>query len=236
MPDTVVHVLGVKHTDSRIHDGIDEEATQVGPPDVIYHEMPESAPNFWEFTLWMFLKNPAGIIPSLIYFVRSMLTTRLGFGVGSDGRTYVKTECRVAAERLRDEYDAHLVNIGMNRLDLLKRRSWLTAATSWAITIVALAIIVSVLSSGNLSHLWALIVPLALSMMHRVRTLDNIRDTRDEHMANQIRRDSDSANRTKAIAIVGQKHVEGIGVVLGVGGYSPNCRWITREEDYKGNQ
>lgn len=222
--------------DSRIHDSIDEEAARSGCPDVIYHEMPESTPIFWEFAFWMVLKNPAGIIPSLIYFLRSILKTRLGFGVSQDGRTYVKTECREAAERLRDKYDADIVNIGMNRLELLKHQSWLSAATSWAITILALVILASALHSGNFSHLWALIAPLALSMMHRIRTLDNIRDIRDEHMANRIHRDSNSANRTRAMTIVGQKHVEGIGVVLGVHGYSPNCRWITREEDYKDSQ
>lgn len=233
MSDIEIQLLGVKHPDERIHQEIDNVAAQDGGPDVVYHEMPDSTTGFAEFSVWMILKNPAGIVPAILYVIKSMLKMRRGVSVSSSGTAHIKSECRVAAERLREDYDADLVNIGMNRLDLLKRRSWRSAAASWGIILVALWIILKSIQLGALGGLWFLIFPFALSLRHRTRTLDNIRELRDEHLASNINKDIDGQGRATPIVIVGQKHVEGIGSHLSVYGYSTVCRWLSREADHR---
>jgi hypothetical protein len=228
--DQDIRILGVKHTDDRIHSGVDAEAEQADGIDVVYHEWPESSHDLFEFLFWHLLKSPSSSLPATLYALSSVIKMRRGVSVDSSGTAQVKSECKVAAERLRDEYDADLVNVGMNRIDLLKRRSWVSALFSWVIVLLAVLVIKQAVVTGNLALLGAIVVPVALSMIHRVRTLNNIRESRDKHMASTILEDYTKRPPTIAFVIVGQKHVEGIASRVG-GRFSPVCRWLSNEAD-----
>lgn len=232
MTDRDIRILGVKHTDDRIHDGVSNEAEQVDELDVVYHEWPESTPDLIRYLFWLLLKNPSVIPPATIYAIRSMITMRRGFSVDSTGTTHIKSECKVAAERLRDNHGADLVNVGMNRTELLKQRGWFSAAQSWGIVLLGIWIVKRAVDTGNFAALWLLILPFGLAAFHRVRTLDKVRDTRDTHMTNTILEDYTEREAKAAFIIVGQKHIEGIASRLG-GRFSPVCRWLSNEADLR---
>jgi len=227
-----VRILGVKHTDDRVHSSIQGEAEQSDGVGVVYHEWPESSHDLLDFLPWLLVKSPASIIPATLSAIISVVKMRRGVSVDSSGTAYIKSECKVATERLRDEYDADLVNVGMNRIDLLKRRSWFSALLSWGIVLLAIWIIIQTIEMGNPALLRWLIVPLILSVTYRVRTLDSVRDSRDEHMATAILQDYNERQPTTAFVIVGQKHVEGIASRVGRR-FSPVCRWLSNEADLK---
>jgi hypothetical protein len=230
VPKTDVSIFGVEHTNDRIHDRIEEEADRIDL-DVVYHEWPESSHSFQAIVGWGLLKNPVVIAPSLLYLVRSMIAMRRAPSIDSSGTVYLKSECKVAAESLRDEYNAKLVNIGMDRVELLKRRSWASAAVSWGIAIIAIWIVTSAIVSNTPSTLWGLIVPILLSIIHRHRTLSNVRDERDEYMATAILKDIDHREPSTAFVLVGEKHVQGIGVHLSIADLNPVCRWLIKEAE-----
>lgn len=230
MSDREVHILGVKHTDERIHSGVDAEAEKAGGVGVVYHEWPKSSHGLLEFLFWVLLKSPASILPATIYTITSVIEMGRGLSLDSSGTTHFKSECKVAAERLRDEYDADLVNVGMNRIDLLKRRGWFSALISWGIILVALWIVKRTLVLGDPGILAGLFFPIILAAIYRNRTLNNVRGSRDEHMANIILRDYTERHPTTAFVIVGQKHVEGIASRIGLQ-FSPTCRWLSNEAD-----
>ncbi|NLV13954.1 hypothetical protein [Haloarcula argentinensis] len=230
MSEQDIHILGVKHADDRIHSGVDTEADQVDNIDVVYHEWPESSHDTQEFLFWWLLKSPSSGFPAILYLLRSVLKMRRGVSVDSSGTAHVKSECKIAAERLRDEYDADLVNVGMNRIDLLKDRSWTSALFSWSIVILAVLIMWQAIMAENLAFLVAMLVPVVLSMGYRGRVLNNVREARDEHMANAILGDYTERPSSTGFVITGQKHIEGIASRVGRR-YSPVCRWLSNEAD-----
>lgn len=225
-----IRILGVKHTDKRIHPRIDDETERDSPPDVVYHEFPESIPDSKEHVYWLLRKDPASILPNLIYLIYAMFVMRRGFSVDSAGKAHVKSECRIAAERLRNEFDAELVDVGMDRVDLLKERSWSLSFQSWAIFLPTLAIIVRIGRTGNLIFLWGLLILLLISFLHFDRTLGHMREDRDEHLAERISSDYIHQRRGTAYILVGQDHVRGIASHLG-SEVSPVCRWLSAEAD-----
>lgn len=233
MPDRDVHILGVKHTDERIHSSVDAEAEQADCVGVVYHEWPKSSHDPLEFLFWILLKSPSSILPATIYAITSVIKMGRGVSVDPSGTTHIKSECKVAAERLRDEHNADLVNVGMNRIDLLKRRSWFSALVSWGIILLAVWIVNRAMVMENSSLFVGLTVPIILSAIYRNRTLINVRESRDEHMANNLLEDYTERQPTTAFVIVGQKHVEGIASRVGQR-YSPICRWLSNEADLEG--
>ena len=233
VPDWDVHILGVKHTDERIHGGVDAEAEQADGVGVVYHEWPKSSHDPLEFLFWILLKSPSSILPATLYAITSVIKMGRGVSVDSSGTTHIKPECKVAAERRRDEHDADLVNVGMNRIDLLKRRGWFSALVSWWIVLLAVWIMNRAIVMGNSWLFVLLTVPIILSAIYRNRTLNNVRETRDEHMANTLLEDYTEHQPTTAFVIVGQKHVEGIASRIGQR-VSPICRWLSNEADLEG--
>jgi hypothetical protein len=226
-----VSLLGIKHTDERIHSLIDDETDSLKSVGAIYHEQPESRSSFSEHSKWVLLKNPVGIFSSLRYLLQSMVSMRRGLTVEDTGTVQLKSECRIAAERLRDELDAPLTNIGMNRTELLKRRSWLSAVYSWVIVGLALWVCGAVVVTSAPVWLVFLLIPLILAVDHRSRTLTQIREMRDVHMASNILDSLANEDPETAVVIVGEKHLPGIGAELGAAGYRPICRWVSQEAD-----
>lgn len=224
-----VRIFGVKHSDDSIHEPIEEEAASVAGPDVVFHEWPESDPDFWNYAYWTLLKNPIVVVPAVLHLVRAMLRMRRGISVTSSGSVILETECKRAAEQIRDEYGSNLVYVGMNRVELLKQRTLWSAFQSWVILLITIWIIWTAGTSEKLAFLSFLIFPIGFSMAHRKRTLDKVRDIRDEHMANNILEYLQEHRPESAFVIVGEKHVKGIGAQLGARDIFPVCRWVVSE-------
>lgn len=233
MADSDIRILGVKHSDDSIHEPIEEEAASVAGPDIVFHEWPESNPDFWNYAYWTLLKNPVVIVPAFLHLVRAMVRMRRGITVTSTGSVELETECKRAAKQIRDEYDSNLVYIGMNRAELLKERKWTSALHSWGIFLFIIGSIWMSVVNGELAFLWFLLFPVVFSVAHRKRTLDQVRDLRDKHMARSILDYTQEHRPESAFVIVGEKHVKGIGAQLGARDIFPVCRWLTSESDFR---
>jgi len=223
-----VRIFGINHTDDRIHEPIDHAAEHANSPDMVFHEWPQSNEKTRTQVFWLLFKNPFNLLLGGLKLLEYRLKMGRGFTTEPGEGTMVKSECRIATERLDEEYDAARVPIGTGRVKRLKQMSYMSSFLSWSAIAVLLLFLALGITRGP-GYLLFISVAVLIGISNQMWVQNRIRPLRDKNMADQIIDGIRSKEPESVFIVVGENHVEGIAKNLGACDIYPECRWVVSE-------
>jgi hypothetical protein len=234
MAPSELTILGVRHTDRRVPDLVDEQVN--GPVDQIFHESPESDTSVLAFGFWTFSKNPIAVILGTLRFL-SFVNSNILYALkliiqGKGGNLTLKSDGqaqgRRAARKLSEEYGVEWIPVDMDRVETHRCLSLGQSLMSWSV-VLFFFLATLMLSRSILAGILLLAGSMGWAIGFSSYISTNRRPKRDERMFNNIL--EVSSNGDQGVLITGENHVQGIACRAAAAQIDHESHWLSTTAD-----